>query len=98
MRKFISLIILMLSLTAGCCSAVTCEVLLAQINTVGFGTVNVQRDIPVGATIASTVSRAMRKLPLLRIMESLAPEIIPWCICRVLNRQSAAFIKPTLKG
>ncbi|HCL6141427.1 TPA: fimbrial protein [Klebsiella oxytoca] len=56
MRKFISLIILMLSLTAGCCSAVTCEVLLAQINTVGFGTVNVQRDIPVGATIASTVS------------------------------------------
>ena len=51
MRKFISLIILMLSLTAGCCSAVTCEVLLAQINTVGFGTVNVQRDIPVGATI-----------------------------------------------
>lgn len=53
MRKFISLIILMLSLTAGCCSAVTCEVLLAQINTVGFGTVNVQRDIPVGATIAS---------------------------------------------
>ncbi|MDG1642940.1 Fimbria adhesin protein [Klebsiella huaxiensis] len=61
MDKLIRFIIFILSFTAFTCSAVTCEVLLAQINTVGFGTVNVQRDTPPGATIASTVSPGYAK-------------------------------------
>jgi type 1 fimbria pilin len=56
MVKLMRFIVFILIFTACTCSAVTCEVLLAQINTVGFGSVNVQRDTPVGATLASTVS------------------------------------------
>lgn len=56
MGKYGCFVIFIMCMTAGTCSAVTCEIVQAQINTIGFGTVNVQRDMPVGATIATTVS------------------------------------------
>lgn len=53
MIKWLALILVLVAQPA---AAVTCNILATKINTVGFGQVNVQRDTPVGATLATTVS------------------------------------------
>ncbi|KNC91903.1 fimbrial protein [Trabulsiella odontotermitis] len=56
MRKIMPLMALLLAGVAFNSQAVTCTILTPLMNTVGFGTVNVQRDTPTGTTIATTVA------------------------------------------
>lgn len=56
MQKIIKVMTLLVALVAFQSSAVTCTILQTKMNTVSFGTVKVQRDAPVGTTIATTVS------------------------------------------
>ncbi|ADO48412.1 fimbrial protein [[Enterobacter] lignolyticus] len=56
MLNFTQYLCLLLGVISLGCRAVTCNIVTAKFNTVGFGVVSVQRDTPVGATLATTVS------------------------------------------